>query len=75
MFRSRTTSAPKGSAPALAFVLCTLAAIPLLSKHDDAHPAPGARNAFQLLALKPDREISIAIRSQIAVVAVPHKAG
>ncbi len=73
MFRSRTASAQESFAPAMAFVLCALAAIPLLAKHDDAHPTPGARNAFQLLSSKPDREISIAIRSQILVVTVPEQ--
>ena len=55
----------------LAVVLCTLAAIPHIARHDGGHASPGARNAFQLLSFKPGKDNTIAIRTLVAVVTIP----
>jgi hypothetical protein len=57
-----------------AILVCLLAAIPVLAPHDatQAHTAPGARTAFQLLGFNPARDVKIAVRSMVAVITMPY---
>ena len=71
MSRRSTSTASNRSASILAIVLCTMAAIPLVTKHEGDHASPGARNAFQLLGFKPGKENTIAARTLVAVVTIP----
>ena len=69
---SRRTPSPRTERlRSLSIVLCALAAIPLVSKTDGGHAAPGTRAAFQLLDLKPGQENQRAQRAIIAVVTSP----